>query len=165
MGDAIRESVDLTLLEAAAGGIFNPDGSVNVVLMRPCAGRGPGARIYSRELLERSAEMFSSWPSYQNHPDMGPARRLRRRPEELAGELRETRWDPSLPGPSGGSPRWALEPAPSDAPRWPPRTATHGRPRPAPLVVTALRDHAFEKRAPCRVQGLVGNHRRAFAQR
>jgi hypothetical protein len=100
MGEALRDTIDLALLEAPGGdGIFNSDGTVNVVLIRPCNGRGPGARVYTRELLEAAAPMFSGWGSYLNHPDTaGPRSRMRRGPDELAGEIRESRWDPSFRG-------------------------------------------------------------------
>ena len=40
----IREQQNLQIVEATDGndGIFNADGTVNMVIVRPCNGRGPG---------------------------------------------------------------------------------------------------------------------------
>ncbi len=103
MSVAIVERSALRLLEAPGGdGIFNPDGTVTAVIIRPCDGRGPGARKYGAAMLARDAPTFSGLPSYLNHLDpraQKAAGKLRRGPEELAGELRECYWDPTYTAP------------------------------------------------------------------
>jgi hypothetical protein len=101
----IRDAHPLDLIEStdpAGDGPFNADGTVNVALIRPCDGRGPGARIYTRDVLEATAPMYSGWASYMNHEDprvRRAAAKMRRGPNELAGELRETTWDPTYTTP------------------------------------------------------------------
>jgi hypothetical protein len=96
----IREQFDLSLLESTDGGdgIFNADGTVNMVLIRPCNGRGPGNRIYEAEVLERDAGTFKGWAMFDNH-DSPVARKARmgfpRPVSELAGAIRESWWDGS----------------------------------------------------------------------
>lgn len=105
----IREVGDLHLLEAATGGDgpFNPDGTVNVAILRPCKGRGPGSRIYTSQMLQEAAGTFAGWPMYVNH-DSPAARRARaglpRPPSELGGEIRESWWDPSYTTPEDAQP-------------------------------------------------------------
>lgn len=97
--------LDLALLEAATADTpvtFNPDGTIDMVIIRPCNGRGTGSRIYEAAMLERNAGVFSGWASYDNHES--PAARkarggLPRPPSELAGEIRESFWDPSFSTP------------------------------------------------------------------
>lgn len=99
----IRDEHSLLLLEAPGGdGVFNPDGTVNVAILRPCDGRGPGGRIYPAKTLQEAAPSFSGLPSYLNHEDPRARRaaaKMRRGPDELAGELRETVWDPAFTTP------------------------------------------------------------------
>lgn len=101
----IRDEMRLTLLESPDGGTegaFNADGSVNVVVIRPCDGRGPGRHIYPPSTLREAAPSFSGLPSYLNHEDVKArraAQKIRRGPDELAGELRETVWDPDFATP------------------------------------------------------------------
>jgi hypothetical protein len=99
----LSETTGLALIEAPGGdGPFNPDGTVNVVILRPCDGRGPGSHIYPASTLREAAPSFTGLASYLNHEDPKARRaaaKMRRGPEELAGELRETRWDPSFTTP------------------------------------------------------------------
>lgn len=96
----VREQFDITLLEAPGGdGVFNPDGTVNMVLLRPCNGRGPGNSIYEAAMLERDAQNFVGWSMFDNH-DSPVAKRARaglpRPPSDLAGAIRESFWDPAF---------------------------------------------------------------------
>lgn len=99
----IHDTVSLTLLESPGGdGPFNADGTVNVAILRPCDGRGEGARIYPASTLQEAAPTFSGLASYLNHEDPKARRaaaKMRRGPDELAGELRETVWDPTFTQP------------------------------------------------------------------
>lgn len=93
----IREQFDLQILESPDGdGVFNADGTVNMVLIRPCNGRGPGTRIYEAEVLARDAGKFKGWAMFDNH-DSPVARKARmgfpRPVSELAGAIRESWWD------------------------------------------------------------------------
>jgi hypothetical protein len=102
----IRESADLTILESREGGdgVFNPDGTVDMVLIRPCAGRGVFNNIYEADVLKRDAEagVFKGWPMFDNH-DNPAARKARlglpRSVSDLAGVIRETYYDPDLTTP------------------------------------------------------------------
>jgi hypothetical protein len=103
--DGHAELLDLALLEAATADApvqFNADGTIDMVIIRPCNGRGVGSRIYEADMLKRNAHVFSGWPSYDNH-DSPAARRARqglpRPPSELAGEVRESWWDPTFATP------------------------------------------------------------------
>lgn len=100
------EGIGLRVLESAAGGdgIFNPDGTVNIVIQRPGAGRGPGNRIFEAAHLaaDCAAGTFVGWPCFDNH-DSPIARKARaglpRSPSELAGVVREAWWDPDYEDP------------------------------------------------------------------
>jgi hypothetical protein len=101
----VRESVDLRILESDSGdGIFNADGTVNVVIQRPGAGRGPGNRIFTAEHLKADCDSrtFVGWPCFDNHKSP-LARKARagipRPPSELAGVVRECWWDPDYTDP------------------------------------------------------------------
>lgn len=101
----IREQTELSLSlqEAGSGdGLFNPDGTINVAILRPCNGRGPGQRIYEAAMLERDAGKFKGWPMFDNH-DSPRAKAARngfpRPPSELAGAIRESWWDPHFTSP------------------------------------------------------------------
>jgi hypothetical protein len=103
--DGHAELLDLALLEAATADApvqFNADGTIDMVIIRPCNGRGVGSRIYEADMLKRNAHVFSGWPSYDNHDSLA-ARRARqglpRPPSELAGEVRESWWDPTFATP------------------------------------------------------------------
>lgn len=93
----IREQFDLALLESADGdGVFNADGTVNMILLRPCNGRGIGQRIYEADVLERDAGVFKGLTMYDNHD--APAARKARAPfprplSEVGGVIRESFWD------------------------------------------------------------------------
>lgn len=101
----IQESQgDLHILESDAGGdgVFNPDGTVNMVLIRPCNGRGLFNNIYESTMLEREAGKFKGWPMFDNHES--PIARRARAPfprpvSELAGVVRESWWDPRVTSP------------------------------------------------------------------
>lgn len=100
-----REQMDLALVESAGGGPFNPDGTVNVVIIRPCNGRGPYKNIYDADVLARDAGVFSGFPMFWNH-DSAKARQERqglpRSPADLAGVVRESFWDPTYATPGDG---------------------------------------------------------------
>lgn len=104
----LREQFDLAVLEApdGDGGVFNADGTVNMVLLRPCNGRGPGNSIYEADMLARDAKNFVGWSMFDNH-DSPVAKRARnglpRAPSELAGAIRESFWDPNFTTPHDGA--------------------------------------------------------------
>lgn len=93
----VHEVSGLQTIKSRAGGTFNDDGTVNVVILRPCHGRGFANAIYEAPMLERDAGVFEGWPMFLNHSeDDLPGRRrgrLPRSPAELAGEIRESWWD------------------------------------------------------------------------
>jgi hypothetical protein len=102
----IMEAIGLRVLESSDGGdgMFNADGTVNLVIQRPCAGRGPGNRIFTAEILERDCRenVFVGWPMFDNHesPQARVARGgIPRSPSELAGVVRECWWDPNFEDP------------------------------------------------------------------
>jgi len=94
----IHEVSPLLLQESDGDGPFNADGTVTTVVMRPGRARGKGRRVYPRDVLERDAGIFTGWPMFENH-ESPAARKARgtipRGPGELAGELRETWFDPT----------------------------------------------------------------------
>lgn len=100
------ESIGLRVLESSPGGdgVFNPDGTVNIIIQRPGAGRGPGNRIFEAAHLSAdcAAGTFVGWPCFDNH-DSPIARKARaglpRPVTELAGAVRETWWDPDYVDP------------------------------------------------------------------
>ena len=101
---AIHESTPLAFAapdgvrEADGDGIFNSDGTVNMVLIRPCHGRGMYNNIYEADMLARNAGKFKGLPIFDNHdsPVARTARRgLPRAPSELGGAVRESWWDRS----------------------------------------------------------------------
>jgi hypothetical protein len=98
----IRDALPLRVVEAPGGDVMNPDGTVTVVIQRPCAGRGPGDRIFEASMLEANAGVFKGWPMFDNH-DSPLARRARaglpRPPSELGGVIRESWWDPEYEDP------------------------------------------------------------------
>lgn len=92
----------LTLLESTdqgGDGIYNADGTVNMVLIRPCNGRGPGRRIYEATMLERDAGIFAGLSMFDNH-DSPQAKRARghlpRPTQDLRGHIAESFWDPDF---------------------------------------------------------------------
>lgn len=94
----------LRLVEATAEAstTFNDDGTVNVVILRPCRGRGPGARIYTPDMLRENADVFAGWPMFENHePETAKRARggLPRSPGELVGQVLESWWDAEYVGP------------------------------------------------------------------
>lgn len=99
LGDVtLGEQADLELVETGGeDGAFNPDGTVNVVIIRPGPGRGPGRRFYGADMLREHADVFRGWPMYQNH-DTRSAKQARggmpRSPTELGGVIRQSWWDP-----------------------------------------------------------------------
>lgn len=99
--DGASRLFDVRLLEATAADTvkFNADGTVDMVIIRPCHGRGQANAIYEAAMLERDAGVFSGWPSFDNHESEAAARARRglpRPPSELAGEIRESWWDPAF---------------------------------------------------------------------
>lgn len=102
----IRESFELAIVETAAHELFNPDGSIDMVLIRPCHGRGAGSRIYEADMLAEHASALSGVPMYDNH-DSPAAKKARaglpRAPSEVAGFVREARWDPEYTTPEDAS--------------------------------------------------------------
>jgi hypothetical protein len=101
--DGARVAVDMALLESGAGdAMFNADGTIDFVIIRPCHGRGIANAIYEAPMLARDAEVFKGLPVYDNH-DSEMAKRARRgiprAPSELAGEIRESWWDPTFTTP------------------------------------------------------------------
>jgi hypothetical protein len=97
--------MDLRVLEAAVDGDvkFNADGTVDMVLIRPCHGRGVGNRIYEADMLKRYAPTFAGLAMYDSHESPAAARArqgLPRPPSELAGEVRESWFDDSFSTPA-----------------------------------------------------------------
>lgn len=84
-----REVVDLRLIEADYGETpINGDGTADLVLLRPCA-------TYPAGVLERDAPNFLGWPVYLGEDTAAAARGGLPRPvSELAGEIRESFWEP-----------------------------------------------------------------------
>lgn len=98
----IHEKQPLAIIEAPGGGVFNPDGTVNMVLIRPCNGRGPYKNIYEAPMLSGQASNFKGWPMFDNHEN--PKARIARggvprAVSELAGVVRESFWDPAFTTP------------------------------------------------------------------
>lgn len=95
----ISEEIGFELVEAAGqADPFNDDGTVDMVLIRPCRGKGPGGHIYTAEMLEAHHGVFANRPMFDNHESIQAKRArggLPRSPSELGGFVRETRWDPN----------------------------------------------------------------------
>jgi hypothetical protein len=80
------------LLESPIGSpAFNDDGSLNIVILRPCVGRGPASAIYRSEMLASHAGLFADLPMFRGHAPRGEA--------ELAGMVLESRFDPEFETP------------------------------------------------------------------
>lgn len=98
----IQESFGLAIVESPGADVFNADGTVDMVLIRPCHGRGLGSRIYEAEMLAENAQVFAGVPMFDNH-DSPAAKKARaglpRSPSELGGFVRESRWDPDYTTP------------------------------------------------------------------
>jgi hypothetical protein len=98
---------DLAVVEAAADAqvAFNADGTIDMVLMRPCVGQGSGW-IYTADMLDANASVFAGKAMYDNH-ESEQAKRARqglpRPPSELAGEIRESWFDPAFRTPDDGA--------------------------------------------------------------
>lgn len=93
----------LDLLEAPGGGVFNPDGTVTMVIIRPSNGRGMGQHIYTAEMLRENAQVFSGVPMFDNHESPQAARArgtIPRAPSELGGWVQEAWWDENYSTPT-----------------------------------------------------------------
>lgn len=115
-GSQIRESFDLAVVDGHSAmlltesaitpdKLFNEDGTIDFVIIRPCHGRGSANAIYEAAMLERDAHVFAGWPVFDNHeaPDAARARRgIPRPPSELAGQIRESWWDAAFETPEDG---------------------------------------------------------------
>ncbi len=96
----IVEPLELGLTEAAAAADdpFNPDGTLDMVLIRPCLGKGPGGHIYTPEMIEANHQVFRNRLMFDNHESPADRRRrggLPRNPSDVVGTVLETRWDPT----------------------------------------------------------------------
>lgn len=104
------ESVSLAIEEAASlpedffkpveGSIFDAEGRVPVVVIRPGVGKGRGRHLYTPEMLRENADVFNGWKMYIDH--LSPEARkaaggLPRSVRDLGGRLQETRWIDTLP--------------------------------------------------------------------
>lgn len=116
----IHEQADLMLVESVDGHVqelrlvesavpseakFNTDGTIDFVILRPCNGRGVGSRIYEADMLRENADVWAGVSAFDNH-ESEEAKRARRGiprpPSQLAGECRESWWDPSFSTPKDG---------------------------------------------------------------
>lgn len=76
------------------------DGTVELILIRPCVGQGRGRHLYEAQMLEENAGVFAGWKMYANHQSKAAREALGGLPrpvEELAGRIIESRWDPTVP--------------------------------------------------------------------
>lgn len=78
-----------------------PEGTYKVHIIRPGVGRGRGRHLYEASMLERHAGVFKGWKMYLNH--LSPEARkaaggLPRNFEHLGGSIKESWWDPTVPG-------------------------------------------------------------------
>lgn len=96
----ISEQFDLQLMEAAnAADPFNADGTIDMVIIRPCSGRGYGSRIYEADMLAANHQVFAGKTMFDNHeaPEAKRARAGIPRPvSDIGGQVLETRWDPTF---------------------------------------------------------------------
>jgi hypothetical protein len=74
----IREQQNLQIIEAPGGGLFNADGTVDIVIARPCAGRGQGGHIFEADMLQREHPKLRGLSVFVNH-DSPIARKARTR--------------------------------------------------------------------------------------
>lgn len=88
---------------AAPAGVsspIQPDGSVLVHIIRPCAGKGRGGHIYEADMLRREAPKFAGWPMFIDHESPEAQRAAGGLPPsigKIGGEVLESWWDDSLP--------------------------------------------------------------------
>ena len=82
-------------------GAFNPDGTVNVAIIRPCTSRGRRLQglppIYTQEMLAEEADAFTDWRMFLGHltPEMAKAmNKAGRSIEDLGGRVTESWWNP-----------------------------------------------------------------------
>lgn len=101
----IREQQPLHILQSTdpgGDGVFNADGTVDIVIARPCAGRGSAGHIFEAAMLEREHPKMRGLSIFVNH-DSPVARKARaglpRSPSELGGVIRETYFDPAFTTP------------------------------------------------------------------
>lgn len=113
------EEAQSRVLSGSRGKLFESDGSMKVAIIRPCVSRGKRLRnlppIYTPQMLERNAAVFSNWPMYEDHMMEQAAESFReellehqmgdllefleeraRRIKELGGRVRESYWDSSV---------------------------------------------------------------------
>lgn len=86
--------------------VIRPDGTVKVVVIRPCVSRGKKVRglppIYTPQMLAECANVFTGWPMFMDHVSEEMQEALRRKGRsvnELGGRMVETWWDPSFTHP------------------------------------------------------------------
>lgn len=94
------------LLPARGGSPIREDGTVKIVVIRPCVSRGKRVRglppIYTPEMLKEHAHIFSGWPMFMDHVTEEMQEALRKRGRsvtELGGRIVESWWDGSFSHP------------------------------------------------------------------
>lgn len=109
--DALELHESVSLVEAAnsvgdgrftplPGSVFDAQGRVPVVVIRPGVGKGKGRHLYEARMLEENAHKFAGWKMFINHqsPEAKKAAGgLPRDVRDLGGRLTETWWDPAFP--------------------------------------------------------------------
>lgn len=81
------------------GPVFNSDGVGKMVIIRPCMSRGRRLRglppVYTPQMLEKNASVFSGWPSFLDHqpPELAAALgKHGRSVNELGGQVLKSHW-------------------------------------------------------------------------
>jgi len=84
-GDTLVES-ETRVIVPSSGRMFDADGRMKVSVIRPCISKGRRLRglspIYTPQMLEANAAVFTGWPMYQDHL-------MEQAVEDLAEELLE----------------------------------------------------------------------------
>lgn len=80
--------------------MFDAQGRVPIVVIRPGIGRGKGKHLYEAGMLRENAHKFTGWRQFVNHqsPEAKKAAAgLPRDVRDLGGRITESWWDPSFP--------------------------------------------------------------------
>jgi hypothetical protein len=86
--------------ESLGESALNPDGTVDLIIIRPGEGRGRGNHYYSADMLRENADIFQGWPMYVDH--LAPEARkamggLPRSLRDIGGVIQESWWDETVP--------------------------------------------------------------------
>lgn len=82
------------------GSVFDAQGRVPVVVIRPGIGKGKGKHLYEASMLKDNAHKFAGWRQFVNHqsPEAKKAAAgLPRDVRDLGGRITESWWDPNFP--------------------------------------------------------------------